>query len=93
MIFETTLSRSPGVPDIGKATGAALLRAGARVVLGDIDGELAEKTAAELAEATGGQVCGCALDVADRDAFAAFLDQTERRLGPFEVENLARRAR
>ena len=38
-----------GARGIGRATGLAFLRAGARVALGDIDVELAEKTAAEFA--------------------------------------------
>jgi NAD(P)-dependent dehydrogenase (short-subunit alcohol dehydrogenase family) len=74
-----------GARGIGKATGEAFLRAGARVALGDIDTELVEKTAVELAEVTGGDVCGLALDVTGREAFAAFLDNAEARLGPLDV--------
>lgn len=74
-----------GSRGIGKATGTAFLRAGARVALGDIDAELAEKTADELGESIGGEVCGCELDVTDRPGFAAFLDHTEHRLGPLDV--------
>lgn len=74
-----------GARGIGKATGAAFLRAGARVALGDIDAELVEKTAAELAEATGGVVCGLPLDVTDRASFTSFLDDAEQRLGRLDV--------
>ena len=74
-----------GARGIGKATGEAFLRAGARVALGDIDTELVEKTAVELAELTGGDVCGLALDVTSRKAFAAFLDNAEVRLGALDV--------
>lgn len=73
-----------GARGIGRATGLAFLRAGARVALGDIDVELAEKTAAEFA-ATGEQVCGLHLDVTSRASFSAFLDEVESRLGPVDV--------
>lgn len=74
-----------GARGIGRATAAEFLRAGARVALGDIDGTLVEKTAAELAEATGGVVCGLPLDVTDRTSFASFLDAAEDRFGPLDV--------
>ncbi len=66
---------------IGRATAAALLAHGARVAIGDIEADLAERTAAEL----GGGAIGLSLDVTDRASFAAFLDQVEARLGPLEV--------
>jgi short-subunit dehydrogenase len=44
-----------------------------------------EKTAAELAEATGGDVCGLALDVTKRASFVGFLDEAEDRLGALDV--------
>ena len=66
---------------IGRATAAALLAHGARVAIGDIEADLAERTAAEL----GGGALGLSLDVTDRASFAAFLDQVEARLGPLEV--------
>ncbi|MEN4400802.1 SDR family oxidoreductase [Mycolicibacterium senegalense] len=74
-----------GARGIGMATGAAFLRAGARVALGDIDAALVEKTAAELRESTGGVVCGLPLDVTDRTSFSAFLDAAEDRLGLLDV--------
>ncbi|MEV0669719.1 SDR family oxidoreductase [Mycobacterium sp. NPDC050441] len=74
-----------GARGIGRATGAAFLRAGARVALGDIDAALVEETAAELGEATGGVVCGLPLDVTDRTSFAGFLDAAEERLGRLDA--------
>lgn len=74
-----------GARGIGRATAAEFLRAGARVALGDIDAALVEKTAGELAEATGGVVCGLPLDVTDRASFAEFLDAAEDRFGPLDV--------
>jgi short-subunit dehydrogenase len=74
-----------GARGIGRATGEAFLRAGARVALGDVDVEAVERTAAELAALTGAEVCGLALDVTSRSSFAAFLDVAESRLGALDV--------
>ena len=66
---------------IGRATAAAMLAAGARVAIGDLDVELAHRAAAEL-----GQRCRAyPLDVTDRVSFAAFLDAVEADLGPVDV--------
>ena len=70
-----------GARGIGRATAAALVARGARVAIGDIDGPLAEKTAAELGAGT----LGLPLDVTSRASFAAFLDQVEDRLGPLDI--------
>ncbi len=70
-----------GAQGIGKATATALMRKGCRVAIGDIDLELAEKTAAGL----GGGTIALPLDVTDRSSFAAFLDETERQLGPVDA--------
>jgi NADP-dependent 3-hydroxy acid dehydrogenase YdfG len=70
-----------GARGIGRATATALIAQGARVAIGDIDTALAERTASELGSGT----VGLPLDVTNRDSFAAFLDETERRLGPVDV--------
>ncbi len=70
-----------GAQGIGKSTAGALIRRGARVAIGDLDLELAEKTAAEL----GGNCVAFGLDVTSRQSFAAFLDQAEKELGPIDV--------
>ncbi len=70
-----------GARGIGRATAAALARKGAKVAIGDVDLELAERTAAEL----GGDAIALPLDVTDREAFERFLDEVERRLGPLDV--------
>jgi NADP-dependent 3-hydroxy acid dehydrogenase YdfG len=66
---------------IGRATAAALIRQGARVAIGDIEGDLAEHTGTELGAGT----LGLPLDVTDRASFDAFLTAVERRLGPIDV--------
>ena len=60
-----------GARGIGAATATALARAGATVAIGDLD-----------PDADAGQG---ALDVTDRAAFTAFLDEVEGRLGPIDV--------
>jgi NADP-dependent 3-hydroxy acid dehydrogenase YdfG len=66
---------------IGKATAQAFLREGMKVAIGDLDGDLAEQTAAEL----GPNAAGFLLDVTNRASFEAFLDDAEERLGPLDV--------
>jgi NADP-dependent 3-hydroxy acid dehydrogenase YdfG len=66
---------------IGRATAAALIAKGARVAIGDIDAQMAERTAAELGSGT----IGLALDVTDKESFNEFLDAVETHLGPLDV--------
>ena len=70
-----------GARGIGAATAAALALAGARVAIGDVDLARAEQTAREI----GAAATALPLDVTDRGAFTAFLDEAERRLGPLDV--------
>lgn len=70
-----------GARGIGRATAAALIAQGAKVAIGDIDHALAQRTAEELGHGT----LGLALDVTDHASFEAFLEQTERGLGPLDV--------
>jgi NAD(P)-dependent dehydrogenase (short-subunit alcohol dehydrogenase family) len=66
---------------IGRATAAALIARGARVAIGDIEVDLAQRTAQEL----GGDTIGLPLDVTRRESFETFLGQVEERLGPLDV--------
>ena len=70
-----------GARGIGRATAAALIRAGATVSIGDLDRPLAEQAAAEL----GYDTRAFELNVTDRASFARFLDDTEAALGPVDV--------
>ncbi len=76
-----TVAITGGARGIGRATAKALLAQGMRVAVGDLDLELARQSAAEL----GPSAVALALDVTDRDSFAAFLDDAERELGPIDV--------
>jgi NAD(P)-dependent dehydrogenase (short-subunit alcohol dehydrogenase family) len=68
-----------GARGIGRATAHALARAGAKVAIGDLDGDLAARTASEIG------ALGLRLDVTDRESFAAFLDEVETALGPLDI--------
>jgi NAD(P)-dependent dehydrogenase (short-subunit alcohol dehydrogenase family) len=66
---------------IGRAIAQALAREGARVAVCDLDRESAEATAVQL----GDGALGVGVDVTDRTALVAFLDEVEQRLGPLDV--------
>jgi NADP-dependent 3-hydroxy acid dehydrogenase YdfG len=57
------------------------VREGAKVAIGDLDLELAEKTASAI----GGDTIALELDVTRKDSFASYLSQVEERLGPVDV--------
>lgn len=69
---------------IGLATAEALVRRGARVVIGDRDVALGESAVARLSRF--GAVTGYPLDVADPESFAGFLDKARSDAGgPIDV--------
>ncbi|HEX2252035.1 MAG TPA: SDR family NAD(P)-dependent oxidoreductase, partial [Thermoanaerobaculia bacterium] len=61
---------------IGRAIAQALTIHGARVAVCDVDKDVAEEAPAEL---------GLEVDVTELDAFTAFLDEVEQRLGPLHI--------
>ena len=62
---------------IGRAIAAQLAGAGARVAIGDIDADAAERAAREI----GGETIGLRMDVSDEDSFSGFLEAAEERHG------------
>lgn len=70
-----------GGSGIGRAIGAQLVRAGAHVVLADIDRQSVERAAADISvdTATAGSVDGRWLDVCDRDAVQSLVDDVRAR--------------
>src|SRR3954462_5029100 len=70
-----------GARGIGRATAAALAREGGRVAIGDLDADLARRTAEEIGPAAS----AFALDVTDRASFEAFIGGVEAQLGPVDV--------
>jgi NAD(P)-dependent dehydrogenase (short-subunit alcohol dehydrogenase family) len=69
-----------GASGIGRAVGEALARAGADVVLADLNGAAAEEAARAIA-ASGGKARGATLDVRDAVAVRALVDETVARAG------------
>lgn len=74
---------------IGREIARSLALAGARVGLGDLDGDAARATAAalnsEIAGLSAGAVEAFELDVTDTASFATFLADVESRWGPIGV--------
>lgn len=70
-----------GAGGIGAATARAVVAAGGRVSLGDLDEAAAQKTA----DALGHGNAGGHLDVTDRASFEAFIERTEAEVGPLDV--------
>lgn len=68
-----------GARGIGFETATQLFQAGAKVAIGDIDGDAVGKAAADLG------IEGIEVDVTSRASFKAFLDEVESRLGPIDV--------
>lgn len=78
-----TAAITGGARGIGRETARALLAEGVRVVIGDVDVDLARRTAAELG--TGDEIIALPLDVTDPTSVEAFVADAEERLGPLDV--------
>jgi NAD(P)-dependent dehydrogenase (short-subunit alcohol dehydrogenase family) len=77
----TVVAITGGARGIGLATATVLAQRGARVAIGDLDGDAARAAAREL----GNDALGLALDVTEHSSFVSFLDDVERGLGPLDV--------
>jgi NAD(P)-dependent dehydrogenase (short-subunit alcohol dehydrogenase family) len=78
---DRTVAITGGARGIGRAIATAATGRGMNVVIGDVDFEAAQATAAEL----GSKVRAHQLDVTDEESFAAFLDAVEREFGRTDV--------
>jgi 3-oxoacyl-[acyl-carrier protein] reductase len=70
-----------GAQGIGRAVAERLAASGARVAIWDIDGDLADKAAAEI----GGGATGLGIDVTDARAVKAATEALEARLGSVDI--------
>ena len=68
-------------PGIGRALAEQLVAGGAHVAIGDVDLDLAKRTAEEIGHGT----VALPLDVRDTASFAAFLDDATARLDGLDV--------
>jgi NAD(P)-dependent dehydrogenase (short-subunit alcohol dehydrogenase family) len=69
-----------GARGIGLATAQALVSAGAKVAIGDLDEVVLKDAATSIGAAHYGRV-----DVTDPELFRAFLDTVEKELGPIDI--------
>ena len=69
---------------IGRAGAIAMAREGARVIVSDLDGEVAGSVAAEITRA-GSAATGLELDVTDDTALTAAIDAAARDFGRLDV--------
>ena len=74
-----------GSKGIGRHYAEALVQAGARVVVADIDQATIDETAARLEETYPSQVMGIYLDVTDRDLIEEVVAQIEGRWGGLDI--------
>jgi NAD(P)-dependent dehydrogenase (short-subunit alcohol dehydrogenase family) len=75
-----------GASGIGRALGAELFAIGAHVVLADIDGPAAERAAKQIGDAgPGGWVVGAELDVRDREAVQALVENLAELHGGLDL--------
>jgi NAD(P)-dependent dehydrogenase (short-subunit alcohol dehydrogenase family) len=70
---------------LGKAIAARLAEAGADLLIGDLDEELAAAAAKEIAERHGVRAIGAAMDVTDASAVSDAADRVVAELGGLEV--------
>jgi NAD(P)-dependent dehydrogenase (short-subunit alcohol dehydrogenase family) len=70
-----------GARGIGRCTAEALIRKGAKVAIGDLDGDLARTTASELGSGTQ----AFDVNVTERSSFDTFADEVEAAMGPIDV--------
>ncbi|WP_188941463.1 beta-ketoacyl-ACP reductase [Nakamurella endophytica] len=69
---------------IGAATAELLAEQGAAVVVADLSGERASRTAADIS-AAGGRAVGMAADVADADSVSAMVDRVVDEFGRLDI--------
>ncbi|HEV8551659.1 MAG TPA: SDR family NAD(P)-dependent oxidoreductase, partial [Polyangiaceae bacterium] len=70
---------------LGREHCLALGRAGASVVVADLDAARCEELAASLAHECGTPVLGVGVEITDEASVTALLERVQRELGPVDV--------
>lgn len=74
-----------GANGIGRASATRFAQCGAKVALLDLEEDTVGRTAAEIAEKTGGKVLPLHADLTDRAAVEQGFDRIVRELGPVDI--------
>jgi len=74
-----------GASGVGKALVQALVGEGAKVATCDLDQKLVDASVTSANASGPGQAIGTALDLADRQAYSAFIADTEEKFGPLDI--------
>lgn len=74
-----------GAQGIGRAVAEIYAQNGADVVIADLNAEQAEKTAAEIAAATGRKLYACGVDVSDEASVSSMVEFCMRKLGRIDA--------
>jgi NAD(P)-dependent dehydrogenase (short-subunit alcohol dehydrogenase family) len=74
-----------GAQGLGRGIARRLAEAGADVLIGDVNLELANKAADDLAQAYGGKVIAAQMDVADSASVSAIADQAVAQFGSLDI--------
>jgi NAD(P)-dependent dehydrogenase (short-subunit alcohol dehydrogenase family) len=74
-----------GARGLGKAIALRLAEAGASVAVADIDGALAQRAAADIADRFGGRVAGIRMDVTDAGSVRSATDDALAELGGLDI--------
>jgi NAD(P)-dependent dehydrogenase (short-subunit alcohol dehydrogenase family) len=74
-----------GAQGLGRAIARRLAEAGASVLIGDLNVELAQAAADELSRASDAKVIACRMDVADQGSVAAAADLALAQLGGVDI--------
>src|ERR1700686_2627564 len=80
----TAASATEGAQGIGRAIAMRLAAEGAKVAIGDINEDVAKRTAAEIKDA-GNDACAVKLDVTSLDSALAVIESVEHDLGAVDI--------
>jgi len=74
-----------GAHGLGEAICRRLVQEGARVVVADVNGELADQVAAEITGSSGYRAVGCRVDVTDESQVQGMVEKAIHELGRLDI--------